>query len=113
VPTTIGISVDDRDSSIAIGNDGLLVQCRLDAWAGARANTGALDPGRFYYEVEVRDEGLVRVGWSTKSARLEVGTDKWSFGFGGTGKKSNNKQFDTYGEPFTRGDVIGCYLVST
>lgn len=26
------------------------------------------------------------------------GTDKYGFGFGGTGKKSNNKQFDSYGE---------------
>lgn len=27
-----------------------------------------------------------------------LGTDKYGFGFGGTGKKSNNKQFDSYGE---------------
>lgn len=27
-----------------------------------------------------------------------VGTDKYGFGFGGTGKKSHNKQFDSYGE---------------
>lgn len=27
-----------------------------------------------------------------------IGTDKYGFGFGGTGKKSNNKQFDSYGE---------------
>ena len=26
------------------------------------------------------------------------GTDAESFGFGGTGKKSNKRQFDTYGE---------------
>ena len=29
---------------------------------------------------------------------LIPGTDKYGFGFGGTGKKSNNKQFDSYGE---------------
>lgn len=27
-----------------------------------------------------------------------LGTDKYGFGFGGTGKKSHNKQFDSYGE---------------
>ena len=27
-----------------------------------------------------------------------LGTDNESFGFGGTGKKSHRKQFDTYGE---------------
>jgi ATP-dependent RNA helicase DDX1 len=50
------------------------------------------------------------VGWSTRAAKLELGTDKNGFGFGGTGKKSNNRQFDDYGEPFTKGDVIGCYI---
>lgn len=39
-----------------------------------------------------------------------MGTDKFGFGFGGTGKKSNAKQFDNYGEPFGMHDVIGCYL---
>jgi len=29
---------------------------------------------------------------------LSLGTDKMGFGFGGTGKKSFDKQFDTYGE---------------
>lgn len=29
---------------------------------------------------------------------LFLGTDKYGFGFGGTGKKSHNKQFDSYGE---------------
>ncbi len=27
-----------------------------------------------------------------------IGKDKWGFGFGGTGKKSNANQFDEYGE---------------
>ena len=50
------------------------------------------------------------MGWSTLTADLNLGTDKQGFGFGGTGKKSNNRQFDTYGEPFTMHDVVGCYL---
>ena len=44
------------------------------------------------------DEGLCRVGWSTLKATLDLGTDKEGFGFGGTGKKSFGRQFDTYGE---------------
>ena len=50
------------------------------------------------------------MGWSTLAADLNLGTDKQGYGFGGTGKKSNNRQFDTYGEPFTMHDIIGCYL---
>lgn len=69
-----------------------------------------LGSGRFYFEATVTDEGLCRVGWSTERANLDVGTDKFSFGFGGTGKKSNNRQFDDYGEAFGIHDVIGCML---
>lgn len=44
------------------------------------------------------DEGLCRVGWSTGQASRDLGTDKFGYGFGGTGKKSWNRQFETYGE---------------
>lgn len=39
-----------------------------------------------------------------------MGTDPFGFGYGGTGKKSNNRQFDDYGSPFGLNDVIGCAL---
>ena len=76
-------------------------------------NPHSLFIGRFYFEATVTDEGLCRVGWSTQQASLElgnhsyqsslwlyllVGKDRFGFGFGGTGKKSWNNQFDTYGE---------------
>jgi hypothetical protein len=34
--------------------------------------------------VRVRDEGLCRVGWSTLSAKLDLGTCRGGYGFGGT-----------------------------
>jgi len=43
-------------------------------------------------------------------ANLDLGTDKFSFGFGGTGKKSHNRNFDDYGEAFGKSDVIGSCL---
>jgi len=54
--------------------------------------------GKYYYEATVTDEGLCRVGWSTLKATLDLGTDREGFGFGGTGKKSFGRQFDSYGE---------------
>lgn len=45
-----------------------------------------------------------------EQASLDLGTDKFGYGFGGTGKKSNAKQFDDYGEAFGMHDVIGCFL---
>lgn len=60
-------------------------QARNDrAWAGGRGTVGARQ-GRVYYEITVADEGLCRVGWSTRQASLDLGNDPISFGFGGTG----------------------------
>jgi ATP-dependent RNA helicase DDX1 len=50
------------------------------------------------------------VGWSTLAASLDLGTDGQGFGFGGTGKKSHRRQFDSYGQEYGLGDVIGCWL---
>ncbi|KAM9635678.1 ATP-dependent RNA helicase DDX1 [Trichechus inunguis] len=100
----------DRGSAFAIGSDGLCCQSReVKEWHGCRATRGLMK-GKHYYEVSCHDQGLCRVGWSTMQASLDLGTDKFGFGFGGTGKKSHNKQFDNYGEEFTMHDTIGCYL---
>lgn len=100
----------DRGSAFAIGADGLLCQSReIKEWHGCRATRG-VNKGKYYYEVSCHDQGLCRVGWSTALASLDLGTDKFGFGFGGTGKKSHNKQFDSYGEEFTMHDTVGCYL---
>ncbi|KAE8605134.1 hypothetical protein XENTR_v10014981 [Xenopus tropicalis] len=100
----------DRGSSFAIGSDGLCCQSReIKEWHGCRSTRG-VNKGKYYYEVSCHDQGLCRVGWSTLQASLDLGTDKFGFGFGGTGKKSHNKQFDNYGEEFTMHDTIGCYI---
>lgn len=100
----------DRGNKFAIAADGLLCQCReFKEWHGSRSTIGVTS-GKYYYEAKCKDEGLNRVGWSTIDADLNLGTDKYGYGFGGTGKKSNSRQFDTYGEPFTMHDIIGCYL---
>ncbi|XP_028392095.1 ATP-dependent RNA helicase DDX1-like [Dendronephthya gigantea] len=104
------MNVYDRDSLFAIDEDGLLCQSRDQSkWQGGRSVL-AVKKGKFYYEAKVTDEGLCRVGWSTKDATFNLGTDRFGFGFGGTGKSSFNKQFDTYGESFGLNDVIGCYI---
>ncbi|XP_066290913.1 ATP-dependent RNA helicase DDX1-like isoform X1 [Branchiostoma lanceolatum] len=101
----------DRGPSLAVSPDGLLIQCREQKeWHGGRSTKGLVNKGKYYYEATVTDEGLCRVGFSTSKATLDLGTDKNSFGFGGTGKKSFGRQFDTYGEPFGKNDTIGCYL---
>lgn len=55
---------------------------------------------------------VVRVGWSSVCSDMTVGNGKYSYGYGGTGKFSNNGKFQDFNEPFDVGDVIGCYIVS-
>lgn len=43
---------------------------------------------------------------------LIVGEDPFSYGYGGTGKFSQNCEFKDYGVPFQLNDVVGVYLVS-
>ncbi|KAK3772972.1 hypothetical protein RRG08_036306 [Elysia crispata] len=105
------MNVYDRGDAMAIDPDGLLCQSRdSQGWHGTRSNKAVCGKGKYYFEATVTDEGLCRVGWSTEKAKLELGIDKFSFGFGGTGKKSWGKQFDSYGEAFGMNDVIGCFL---
>lgn len=105
------LSMFDRGAAFAVTPDGTRCQSReFKEWHGGRATKGVSGSGKYYYETIVQDEGLCRVGWSTQHATLDLGTDRCGFGFGGTGKKSNNKNFDTYGEPFGKSDVIGCCL---
>ncbi|PSN32349.1 ATP-dependent RNA helicase Ddx1 [Blattella germanica] len=95
------LSFFDRGSALAVTPDGLRCQSREQKeWHGCRCTKGVQGKGKYYYEATVTDEGLCRVGWSTQQANLDLGTDRFGFGFGGTGKKSNNKQFDNYGEAF-------------
>ena len=113
--SAVRVSVDDRTSLFAVDNahhslpNGVaLVQARSHAqWAGARATVGVVQ-GAHHYEVVVRDDGLVRCGWSTTAGSLDgLGTDSHGFGFGGTGKKSHAKAFTEYGRPYGHGDVLG------
>uniref|UniRef100_A0A8D8MUA2 ATP-dependent RNA helicase n=3 Tax=Culex pipiens TaxID=7175 RepID=A0A8D8MUA2_CULPI len=106
------LSFTDRGNAMAVTPDGLRCQSReFKEWHGCRGTTGVRGgKGKYYYEATVTDEGLCRVGWSTEIAALDLGTDRFGFGFGGTGKKSNCKQFDNYGEAFGKCDVIGCCL---
>ncbi|CAG0887653.1 unnamed protein product [Cyprideis torosa] len=105
------MSFFDRNPAMAITPEGLRCQSREQKeWHGCRATRGVHSKGKWYFEAIAEDEGLCRVGWSTSKASLDLGTCPSGFGFGGTGKKSNNRQFDSYGEAFGLNDVMGCLL---
>ncbi|CAD0204426.1 unnamed protein product [Chrysodeixis includens] len=105
------LSLFDRSEALAVTPDGLRCQSRdQKGWHGCRATKGVHAKGAYYYEATVTDEGLCRVGWSSQTSKLDLGTDKDGYGFGGTGKKSNAKNFHDYGTAYGKNDVIGCML---
>ncbi|CAB1349368.1 unnamed protein product, partial [Coregonus sp. 'balchen'] len=63
-------------------------------WAGARASYG-VSKGKVCYEMKL---------WYIP------GEEAFSFGYGGTGKKSSDCKFEDYGEKFGENDVIGCFI---
>ena len=74
------MSVLDRGPAIAISPDGLQAQSRHQKeWHGCRANNGVSNRGMYYYEAIVTDEGLCRIGFSTGSASLDLGTQCGKF----------------------------------
>ncbi|CAI5449403.1 unnamed protein product [Caenorhabditis angaria] len=102
---------EDRDVSLQIDSDNLNCDSRVPKdWNGARCRAGLHTSGKYYYEVQIKRDGLCRIGFSTLAGTLKIGTDFESFGYGGTAKKSYGKRFDDYGKTFTTNDVIGCFL---
>uniref|UniRef100_A0A8C4GIB2 Heterogeneous nuclear ribonucleoprotein U-like 1 n=1 Tax=Dicentrarchus labrax TaxID=13489 RepID=A0A8C4GIB2_DICLA len=91
-------------------------------WAGARASHGVTQ-GRVCYEMKINEEipvkhlpssepdpHVVRIGWSLNHCSTQLGEEAFSFGYGGTGKKSSDCKFADFGEKFGENDVIGCYI---
>ena len=92
-------------------------------WAGARATYGVTS-GKVCYEVLIKSNNdvshlenescpnVLRCGWSTSSASMQLGEEPFSWGYCGTGTRSVNCKFTKYGRQFGVDDVIGCFLVS-
>nr|XP_032821094.1 heterogeneous nuclear ribonucleoprotein U-like protein 1 isoform X2 [Petromyzon marinus] len=91
-------------------------------WSGARATFGVIKE-KVGFEMKVTEKitvkhlpasepcpHVVRVGWSLDSCSTQLGEEKFSYGYGGSAKKSVDCKFDDYGEEFSEGDVIGCFV---
>lgn len=105
---------DDVDEGVEISHATNQVSCRpgkRNAWRGVRGRRGVIK-GFYQFEVIVVGNSLLRVGWSTAFACLNLGTDSHSFGYGGTAMKSHARRFEKYGDEFhgKDGTVITCLL---
>ncbi|KAF7702319.1 heterogeneous nuclear ribonucleoprotein U-like protein 2 [Silurus meridionalis] len=54
-------------------------------------------------------EHVLRVGWSVDGSSLQLGEEELSYGFDGAGTTVTGGKMEEFGEPFSEGDVIGCY----
>lgn len=112
------LSAIDRAPDVVLSQDLLTIQSKSGNWQGCRANhgirkaRGTSDLNQsVYFEIHFAEQGLARIGWSFGNASLDLGTDRDGWGYGGTAKKSNNKQFSDYGRPFgEKFDIVGCIL---
>ncbi|XP_013861093.1 heterogeneous nuclear ribonucleoprotein U-like protein 2 [Austrofundulus limnaeus] len=110
-----------------VGPDGSCGQPRFwdrfpSLWSGCRLSHG-VQQGRVGFEVrldrkllsveaedqEVREPYGLRAGWSVVDTSLLLGEDELSFAYDGRGKKVCGGKEEEYGEPFSEGDIIGCY----
>ncbi|XP_055644462.1 heterogeneous nuclear ribonucleoprotein U isoform X2 [Toxorhynchites rutilus septentrionalis] len=127
--TNRGVSLSwfDSDLNLVIDSESLDAAEPLSdgalalVWAGARANMG-VDKGKVYYEIhlnksiaarKVIDEPIAcefRVGWSILDASLQLGEDKFSFGYDSNGSKVTDCCFSDYGLKYEINDVVGVYL---
>ncbi|CAH1722722.1 unnamed protein product [Chironomus riparius] len=110
----------DRDtftSAISLWDTGLAL-----VWAGARANYGAINNGKYFYEVQIQahnnkisypnEKNLheIRCGWSTSRSSLQLGESEFSYGLDSSGKKCCNSEFTEYGIKANVHDIIGVHL---
>ncbi len=105
-----------------LGGCGISTMGFANLWAAAKGTCG-VKGGKYFFEVKVESNVEVdleeeehphalRVGWSVEGSDLGLGEDRYSYGYGGTGKVATNKKFKVYGEPYGPGDFIACFVVS-
>ncbi|XP_073343734.1 heterogeneous nuclear ribonucleoprotein U-like protein 2 [Pagrus major] len=120
-----GVRLNPYDSHLhfEVGPDGACGQPRFWArfpslWSGCRLTHGVFQ-GMVGFEVrlertlsttqEEMDPHGLRVGWSMTNTSLLLGEGDLSFAYDGHGKKVSGGTEEEFGEPFSVGDIIGCY----
>ncbi|DAA28709.1 TPA: heterogeneous nuclear ribonucleoprotein U-like 1-like [Bos taurus] len=108
--TLVAIDTYNCDLHFKVARDGssgyrLMIEGFAHLWSGARASyrvrRGRVCP----------DPHVVRIGWSLDSCSTQLGEEPFSYGYGGSGKKSTNGRFENYGDKFAENDVIGCFIL--
>ncbi|KAI1898675.1 hypothetical protein AGOR_G00074820 [Albula goreensis] len=91
-------------------------------WSGCRLTHG-VSQGRVGFEAKVAkklpvtdlkegdpDTHVLRVGWSVDKSSFQLGEVELSYCYDARGRKVTGGKEEEFGEPFSEGDVIGCYV---
>lgn len=119
VDSDLNLKIDRESfcSAISLCDTGLAL-----VWAGARANYGAINNGKYFYEVQLvannskisypNEKNLheIRCGWSTASTSLQLGESEFSYGLDSSGRKCTNSEFTEYAAKLHVLDVVGVHL---
>lgn len=119
VDSDLNLKIDREHfcSAMSLSDTGLAL-----VWAGARANYGAINNGKYFYEIQLTAQNTkisypnernlheIRCGWSTCNSSLQLGESELSFGLDSSGRKCCNSEFSDYGTKLTINDVIGIHL---
>ncbi|KAJ8405148.1 hypothetical protein AAFF_G00321390 [Aldrovandia affinis] len=116
----------NSDLHFEVGQDGCSGQPLFSEkfpllWSGCRLTHG-VNQGRVGIEakfvkklpvtdlkVEDPDTHVLRVGWSVDNSSFQLGKEELSYCYDGRGRKVTGGKEEEFGEPFSEGDVIGCY----
>ncbi|KAJ3377829.1 hypothetical protein HDU84_008176, partial [Entophlyctis sp. JEL0112] len=93
------------------------MEIRNDSWTfeSARTNASVSKKGKFAYEIVLRTDGIIQVGWATASCTFDpeggegVGDNEHSYAFDGNRMKKWHSYFTSnneYGEQWSANDVI-------
>ena len=85
----------------------------ISSFCSIRANTGVFS-GKFYYEVQLKTNGLMQIGWSTIqtpfNSQRGVGDDTTSYAYDGYRIKKWNRDNLSFGEAWSVGDIISTLI---
>jgi hypothetical protein len=117
IPPSVVLSPIDKSLKLVLSPDHLECTGCEGGYRMARATHG-VHAGSYFWEVQVLEplgpDAHVRLGWSTRLGELQsfVGYDKYSYGYRDVdGSKCHQCiREDHYGQSYSEGDIIGCFL---
>jgi len=106
------LQVTSGEGSFTLGSDGTLKA--NSSFPSLKASGVELKKGKWYYEMQLIETGLVQIGWADGEYRGDasrgqgVGDDSHSWAYDGSRTVKFHGGSSGYGKSWSKGDVVGC-----